>query len=90
MNLTFIVTPGPRVYVRDVLVAGLKRTQPELVRDRISLSPGDPLSESNQRKQRRLYDLGIFSRVDAAIQNPDGDEPSKYVLYSLEEAAAIP
>ncbi len=33
-----------------------------------------------------LYDLGIFSRVDAAIQNPDGDEPTKYVLYSLEEA----
>jgi outer membrane protein assembly factor BamA len=24
--------------------------------------------------------------VDAAIQNPDGDEPDKYVLYSLEEA----
>ena len=87
MNLTFIVTPGPRVYVRDVLVAGLKRTQPDLVRDRISLAPGDPLSESQiNGSQRRLYDLGIFSRVDAAIQNPDGDEPSKYVLYSLEEA----
>ena len=87
MNLTFIIAPGPRVYVRDVLVAGLKRTQPDLVRDRISLAPGDPLSESQiNGSQRRLYDLGIFSRVDAAIQNPDGDEPSKYVLYSLEEA----
>ena len=46
VNLTFIVTPGPRVYVRDVLVAGLKRTQPDVVRDRISLDPGDPLSQS--------------------------------------------
>jgi outer membrane protein assembly complex protein YaeT len=87
MNLTFIVTPGPRVYVRDVLVAGLKRTQPDVVRDRISLDPGDPLSQSQiNQSQRRLYDLGIFTRVDAAIQNPDGDEPDKYVLYSLEEA----
>ncbi len=87
MNLTFIVTPGPRVYVRDILVAGLKRTQPDLVRDRISLDPGDPLSQSQiNQSQRRLYDLGIFTRVDAAIQNPDGDEPDKYVLYSLEEA----
>jgi len=87
VNLTFIVTPGARVYVRDVLVAGLKRTQPDLVRDRISLTPGDPLSEGQiNGSQRRLYDLGIFTRVDAAIQNPDGVEPDKYVLYSLEEA----
>jgi outer membrane protein insertion porin family len=87
MDLTFIVTPGPRVYVRGVLVAGLKRTHPDLVRDRISLDPGDPLSQSQiNQSQRRLYDLGIFTRVDTAIQNPDGDEPDKYVLYSLEEA----
>jgi outer membrane protein insertion porin family len=86
-NLTFIVMPGERVYVRDILVAGLKRTKPDLVRDRISLGPGDPLSENKiNGSQRRLYDLGIFSRVDAAIQNPDGDEPTKYVLYSIEEA----
>jgi outer membrane protein insertion porin family len=87
MNLTFIVTPGPRVYVRDILVAGLRRTRPDVVRDRISLDPGDPLSQGQiNQSQRRLYDLGIFTRVDAAIQNPDGDEPDKYVLYSLEEA----
>ena len=50
-------------------------------------APGDPLSQSGiNGSQRRLYDLGIFSRVDAAIQNPDGDEPTKYVLYSIEEA----
>jgi outer membrane protein assembly factor BamA len=36
--------------------------------------------------QRRLYDLGVFARVDTAIQDPDGDTPSKFVLYDLEEA----
>ena len=36
--------------------------------------------------QRKLYDLGIFSQVDMAIQNPDGDEDNKYVVYNLDEA----
>ena len=87
MNLQFIVTPGRTVYVRDVLVSGLKRTQPDLVRDRIDLKAGDPLSQDKiTGSQRRLYDLGIFARVDTGLQNPDGEEPTKYVLYSIEEA----
>jgi outer membrane protein insertion porin family len=87
VNLKFVVTPGRRVYVRDVLITGLQRTQPDLVRDRISLRTGDPLSQEKiTGSQRRLYDLGIFARVNTALQNPDGEEPTKYVLYSLEEA----
>jgi outer membrane protein assembly complex protein YaeT len=87
MDLKFVVVPGPREYVRDVLISGLRRTQPDLVRQRIDLQPGGPLSQSRiTGSQRRLYDLGIFARVDAAIQNPDGREPDKYVLYSMEEA----
>lgn len=87
VDLTFLVTPGQRIYVRDVVVDGLRRTRQDVVTDRISLHAGDPLSQSEiNNSQRRLYDLGIFTRVDAAIQNPDGEEPTKYVLYSLEEA----
>ena len=87
VDLKFMVTPGERVYVRDVLVNGLGRTHPDLVRDRISLKPGDPLSQNQiNTSQLRLYDLGIFAKVTTAIQNPEGDEPTKYVLYSLEEA----
>lgn len=87
VNLTFIVTPGDRVFVRGVVVEGLKRTHQDVVTRRISMHAGDPLSQSAiSDSQRRLYDLGIFSRVDAAIQNPDGDEPTKYVLFSIEEA----
>ncbi len=36
--------------------------------------------------QRRLYDLGIFARVNTAIQDPDGDEDEKYVQYDIDEA----
>jgi outer membrane protein assembly complex protein YaeT len=85
--LKFAVTPGERRYVREVIVSGLERTSPDLVTSRISLKPGDPLSQNQiTESQRRLYDLGIFSRVDSGIQNPDGDEPTKYVLYSVQEA----
>ena len=87
VGLTFRVDPGERIYVRDVLIAGLHITNPDIVNQRISLHAGDPLSQDEiTESQKRLYDLGIFARVNTALQNPDGDEPSKYVLYSMEEA----
>src|SRR2546426_1183643 len=36
--------------------------------------------------QRNLYDLGIFNRVDLAVQNPDGDESRRTMLLQVEEA----
>ena len=87
MELRFRVDPGQREYVRGVLMAGLQRTNPDLVRQRISLSGGDALSRAAiTESQRRLYDLGIFAKVNSALQNPEGEEASKYVLYSMEEA----
>ncbi len=86
-DLKFVVTPGPREFVRNVVVSGLERTHADVVRSRIDLHSGDPLSQDKiTGSQRRLYDLGIFARVNTALQNPDGDEPDKNVLYSLDEA----
>ncbi len=39
--------------------------------------------------QRKLYDLGIFSQVDMAIQNPDGDEDRKYVALRSGRGAPV-
>ena len=36
--------------------------------------------------QQKLYDSGIFSQVDTAIQNPEGAEPRKNVLVQLRES----
>jgi outer membrane protein assembly factor BamA len=38
------------------------------------------------KTQAALYDLGIFSQVDTAVQNPNGDDPSKNVLIDTREA----
>lgn len=87
MSLEFKVNPGAREFVRNVLVNGLNRTDPDLVAQRITVASGDPLSQTRiTESQKRLYDLGIFAKVNAALQNPEGEEPSKYVLYSVEEA----
>lgn len=85
--LTYNITPGARQFVRGVLVSGLKTTDAAFVDERISLEPGDPLSLVRiAESQRSLNDLGIFSSVQSAIQNPDGEEPDKYVLYQTDEA----
>ncbi|MBV9746504.1 MAG: BamA/TamA family outer membrane protein, partial [Acidobacteriia bacterium] len=87
VSLRYIVSEGRRETIRDVLVSGLETTRRGLVDDTLRLKAGDPLSPTAVTDaQRRLYDLGIFERVDAAIQNPDGDEANKYVLYQVEEA----
>jgi outer membrane protein insertion porin family len=87
MNLRFTVAEGPEQFVRQVVMSGLSITRPELVTRRITLEPGDPLSLTSITDiQRKLYDLGVFARVDAAIQDPDGDAQHKYVLYSFDEA----
>lgn len=88
MLLEYQIVEGPQRFVRDVLIAGgLQTTDESLVRERLLLQPGDELSRSRMLEtQRRLYDLGIFARVNMALQNPEGDEPRKYVLMDFEEA----
>ena len=88
VNLQFAIDEGPRQFVREVITTGLHTTRPRLVDKQIELNPGNPLSpEKMEDTQRRLYDLGIFAQVNMAVQNPDGDESQKYVLYDLEEAS---
>lgn len=87
VELTYTLRLGDQKFVRDVLVSGLDTTNPKLVADRITLQSGEPLSLTQEiNTQRHLYDLGIFARVNTAIQNPGGDEASKNVLYDIEEA----
>ncbi|MEO8024866.1 MAG: outer membrane protein assembly factor BamA [Bryobacteraceae bacterium] len=87
VNLKFTVRPGRQQFVRGVLVGGLETTNRTLVDNRISLVPGDPVSQARiGDSQRRLYDLGIFAKVQTAVQNPDGEEESKFILYQIDEA----
>jgi outer membrane protein assembly complex protein YaeT len=87
MVVTYTIHEGERVYVNQVLVTGLHYTRPFVVDRQVALHQGDPLSQADMLKtQSRLYDFGIFNAVDAAVQNPEGDEAYKDVLLDLTEA----
>jgi outer membrane protein assembly complex protein YaeT len=85
--VVYTVNEGRRYFVRDVLINGPRTTSMSLIRNRLAVHPLEPLSQSRiVESQRRLYDLGVFSNVDVAVQNPDGKERNKYVLMQIDEA----
>ncbi len=87
MDVTYTVHEGQQTIVNRVLVSGLNHTRPYVVQRELRVKAGDPLSQLDMLDtQSRLYDLGIFSSVDTAVQNPDGKEREKNVLVQLQEA----
>ena len=87
IGLRYSIRPGEHQFVRNILVHGLDTTRLSLVQGRIALKPGEPISQSEiAATQQKLYDLGIFSRVQTALQNPEGQEERKNILLQLDEA----
>jgi outer membrane protein assembly complex protein YaeT len=87
VTLVYTIEEGQRETVDRILIAGLHRTREGLVEKQIEMKEGHPLSQTERLDtQRNLYDLGIFNRVDMAVQNPDGQESSKTMLLQIEEA----
>ncbi len=87
MNVVYTITEGQRVFVDRVIITGLDYTRPYVVNRQMRIADGDPLSQTRMvDSQRRLYNLGLFNEVDMALQNPEGQEPSKDVLFNLQEA----
>jgi outer membrane protein assembly complex protein YaeT len=86
MALEYDVTLGPFQTVREIVITGLHTTRQRLIKPAIPFQAGDPLSwNAMGNMQRQLYDLGVFEKVDMAIQDPDGAVQDKYVLYHLTE-----
>jgi outer membrane protein insertion porin family len=87
MDVTYKIIQGQRVNVNQVIVTGTENTKPYIVNRQIRIRDGDPLSQANMiDSQRRLYNLGLFNEVDMAVQNPEGIEPQKNVLFNMAEA----
>jgi outer membrane protein insertion porin family len=87
MNVVFTIHEGERIYVDRVLVSGREYTRAYVIDHELQMKSGDPLSQGDLlRTQQRLYDLGIFSQVDTAVQDPDGVERRKNVLVQVQEA----
>ena len=87
MDVTFKIHEGERFYVDRVLVSGRDFTRPYIIDRELEVKPDDDLSQIDLlNTQKKLYDLGIFSQVDTAVQNPEGTETHKNVLVQVQEA----
>jgi len=86
-NVAFAIQEGEQFFVNRVMVAGLDHTHDFVVQREIRVTAGQPLSQQDLLDtQSKLYDLGIFSQVDTAVQNPEGSDAQKNVLVQLQEA----
>ncbi len=86
MSVEYNIVLGRLQIVRDVLITGLRTTRTRLTKPAMHIEPGDPLSWTAMgQTQRQLYDLGVFDKVDMAVQDPDGELTDKYVIFHLTE-----
>ena len=87
MDVVFDIREGERVIVDKVLISGQATTKTKVVDREVKIHPGDALSQRDLfSTQQQLYDLGIFSQVDVALQDPEGHEQGKNVLVDIREA----
>lgn len=87
MDVVYDIHEGSQEFVSRVLVSGVEHTKPHIVNRALVIRSGTPLSQERMlQTQRNLYDLGIFNEVQTAIENPEGDEKRKDVLFQIKEA----
>ncbi len=87
VQLAYHIAEGKQILVARVLLSGYEHTRAGVISRAVDVRAGQPLSEGAVvDTQRKLYNLGIFSRVSVAPQNPEGDDPEKTVIVMVDEA----
>jgi outer membrane protein insertion porin family len=87
VRLAYHIIEGPQVLVARVLIGGYEHTRPGVISRQVGIKAGEPLSEGTVvETQRKLYNLGIFSRVSIAPQNPEGQDDKKTIVVMVDEA----
>jgi outer membrane protein insertion porin family len=85
--LTYQIEEGIQVKVGELFIGGYDKTRRGVIAREVKVKQGEPLREGDViETQRRLYNLGIFTRVTLAPQNPAGTDPDKAVDVIVEEA----
>lgn len=65
MNIDFVISETPRIYINQIRITGNNRTIDEVIRRELRMREGDAynLNKINRSKQR-LENLGFFEKVD--------------------------
>jgi len=90
VRLKYHIMEGPQVLVARVLLGGYEHTRRGIIARQVGIRAGQPLSEGAVvETQRKLYNLGIFSRVTIAPQNPEGTNTQKTVVVMVDEGQTL-
>ena len=86
VRVIYSIAEGAQITVDKVLLTGFEFTKRGVVARQVQIQPGGPLREGDVvESQRRLYNLGVFNRVQIAPQNPDGTDTSKTMVVDVTE-----
>jgi outer membrane protein insertion porin family len=87
--VTLVVREGTPIVIDRVLVRGRGRTRAGVIESVLSFEPGDRASTRNLLEaQRRLYNLGVFSRADLELAKTGELADQQDLLVSVREAPA--
>jgi len=82
------ITGGPRVTISEILIRGKEKTREKFIRSRLLLKPGDQFNLELQKKSfRKLYQTGLFLKVDLRLEEQKGSDGWPLVV-AVKEAPA--
>ena len=86
VDVTFLVEPGRRAYVRRITFEGNTTTQDQVLRRELTQMEGAPASTDKISQSRvRLERLGFFRQVDVETRPVAGQPDQVDVIYNVEE-----
>ncbi len=86
VNLQYVVHPGKKVKIHDVLISGNDTTKDRVIRRYIYLAPGDTFSATDLKESKSaLGRTGFFESVDVQSQRVSEDEIN--LLVKVKEAS---
>lgn len=82
--LAFSVKKGDKFYIKDILISGLRSTNPMVVQREIEFKKGDIYSEKKLfNSRRRIYSLGFYSMVNVELLKETTDSLS--LIFTIRE-----
>ena len=86
VNLKYVIHPGKKVKIHDVLISGNDTTKDRVIRRYIYLAPGDTFNATDLKESKHaLGRTGFFEKVDIQSQRVSEDEIN--LLVKVKEAS---
>lgn len=86
VNLQYVIQPGKKVKIHDVLISGNDTTKDRVIRRYIYLAPGDYFNATDLKESKHaLGRTGFFEHVDIQSQRVSDDEID--LLVKVKEAS---